>query len=598
MRRLCVSEPAGRCDYETNPRETAWIIAQLRLWAGLVPGFIYLWLVFAGFPWYIALSGGILSAIAPAAVARHTGQMLVKGAFALPFLTAALAFFTLAFKRPGRLPVILVMVAAFGATVFWDASQLVLGIWAGLEILRWIIYGSDERRKQVFTAVYAALVLAAVISPYNRAHYALLSPALLIFWPALAGLHFTRFDARRKRLLAGCSLIAVLALLQTGITYHSRFAENYRHFSSLAKAKLFYLNRKPADPAQLTFEQRFLWTPGLQSATWEITKNLFPYVLWVFLLFGALGFCFKKVRNELLGELPDWFVPGCMTLIFFVFYLFFVRFHVFSALALNAAFPMLVYGWYRAAGKRPLKMLVLAAALGAIISEGVYSLRLHRGYRQAYFRETAALVKWFRQAGTADKVVLADMEISPVLKAYCGAAILIQPKFELAEIRKDMEQYVKRLFHGSERDFADYCAAHEVDFAVFSRGKIAPMEKFSYRYMADAKRIKTKSPAYLMDCRPRSMQFFYEIAPPPEFRILNNRYRVYQVIRPEHRPTARYAADLALEYYYAGRLKLARKAAATAFLLNPKSQRAYLVYYQIFGDIPRPTLADFCKLAQ
>jgi Q-cell neuroblast polarisation len=582
-------------DYEKNPAETSWIINQLLLWACLVPGFVYLWLIFINCPWHIALLGGILCSIAPAAVARHTGQLILKGTFALPFLAAALAFFPLAFKRKDIISIILVMFFAFCATIFWDASQFVLGVWAIFEILRWIIYGSNERRRNVFIAVYAALIIAAVISPYNRAHYAILSPALLIAWPTLIGLHFIKHSNFKKRVLISCILFGTLTILHTAIAYDSHFAKSYSHFSSLAKAKLIHFNQKPADPEKLSFEQRFLWTPGLHSSTWKTTMNLFPYAFWAFLMLAFTGTCFRKVRGDIVEKLKYSLVPIGTTLAFFVFHVFFVRFHVFSALALNVAFAFLVYSWYQAAKKRWVKILIFILALSVVTLEGMYTLKLHRNYKYSYSKETADMIKWFRKSQTDDNIFLADMEISPLLKAYCGAKILMQPKFELIEIRKNMEKYVNLMFHGSERDFADYCVKHDVNFVVFSRGKIAPMHKFSYRYMANAKRIKTKSVAYLMEGYPRSMRYFYEIVPPKEFKKLNIRYRIFKVIPPDKRSTASYAADLAMEYYYAGKLKLARKLARAAFFTNPKSKKTYLAFYKIIGHIPKPTLKTFCK---
>ena len=564
-RSLAGQKISQNVDYEDNPEETAWIMTQLRLWACLVPGLVYLWLVFINCPWHIALIGGLLCSIAPASVARHTGQLLLKGTFALPFLAAALAFFPLAFKRKDRGSIILVMIFLFCATIFWDASQFVLGVWAGFEILRWIIYGSNERRQQVFIASYAALILAAVLSPYNRIHYAVLSPALLIIWPTLTGLHFIKHSSFKKRILFSCIIFSTLTLLHTAIVYESHFAKNYSHFSSLAKAKLLHLNQKPTDPAKLNFEQRFLWTPGLHSTSLQITMNLFPYAFWAFLLLAFLGSCFSKIRGNIIETLKYSLVPIGTTLAFFVFHVFFVRFHVFSALALNVAFAFLVYNWYKMAAGRRAKIIIFVLALSIVTLEGMYTFKLQRNYEYFYFKETANLIKWFRKSKTADKVFLADMEISPLLKAYCGTKILMQPKFELLEIRKNMEKYVNLIFHGSEREFADYCVKHNVDFVVFSRGKVAPMHKFSYRYMANAKRIKTKSLAYLMEGYPLTLRYFYEIIPPKEFKELSRRYRVFKVIQPTRRAAASYAASLALEYYHAGRFKLARKLAKNSF---------------------------------
>lgn len=585
-------------DYERDPAETSWIISQLRLWACLVPGLVYLWLIFINCPWYIALIGGILCSIAPASVARHTGQLILKGTFALPFLAATLAFFPLAFKRKDIISIILVMVFAFCSTVFWDASQFVLGIWAVFEILRWIIYGSNERRKYVFIAVYAALILAAVLSPYNRIHYAILSPALLIIWPTLTGLHFIKNTSFKKRLMLSCVIFGTLTLLHTAIVYESHFSKNYSHFSSLAKAKLFHLNKKPIDPEKLSFEQRFLWTPGLDSSTWEKTMNLFPYAFWTFLLLTFWGTCFRGVRGDIVEKLKYSFVPIGTTLAFFVFHVFFVRFHVFSALALNIAFALLVYSWYQVTNKHWVKILIFVLAFTVVTLEAMYTLNLRRNYEHSYFKETASMIKWFRKSKIDNQVFLADMEISPLLKAYCGAKIIIQPKFELVEIRKNMEEYINLMFHGSEREFANYCVRNDVDFVLFSRGKVAPMHKFSYRYMANAKRIKTKSIAYLMEVYPRSMRYFYEMIPPAESKDLSRCYRIFKVIPPDKRATASYAAELAMEYYHKGKYELAKKLARTAFYTNPKSKKTYLAYYTIFGHIPKSTLENFCKFSK
>jgi len=582
-------------DYEDDPDETAWIISQLLLWACLVPGLVYLWLIFINCPWHIALLSGILCAVAPASIARHTGQLILKGTFALPFLAATLAFFPLAFKRKDIMSVILLMFFAYCATTFWDASQFVFSVWACFEILRWIIYGSNERRRDVLIAVYAALILAAILSPYNRAHYAILSPALLIVWPTLTGLHFIKHSSLKKRLMFSCILLGALTLIHTAIVYESHFAKNYSHFSSLAKAKILHSNSKPADPENLSFEQRFLWTPGLHSSTLAITFTFFPFAFWAFLILTFWGTCFKKVRGHITEKLKFSLVPICSTLAFFVFHVFFVRFHVFSALALNIAFALLVYSWYRISKRRWVKVLIFSLAAAIITMEGVYSLKLRRDYEYSYFRESANMIKWFRQSNTTDKTFLADMEISPLLKAYCGAKILMQPKFELLEVRKNMEEYVNLMFHGSEKDFADYCAKHDVDFYIFSRGKIAPMHNFSYRYMANAKRIKTKSIAYLMEGHPRSLRYFYEIDPPKELKSLSKRYRVFKVIHPNKRATASYAAELAMEYYYAGKHKLARRLARLAFFTNPNSKKTYLAFYKNMGHIPSRTLKDFCK---
>lgn len=595
LRRFFVRSETPVKDYENNPAESDFIIRQLRLWVCLIPGIIYLWLISMNCPWHLALLGALLCSVSPASVTRYTGQQLLKGAFALPFIAAALASFSLAFRRKGILPLLLIMVSVFCATAFWDASQLMLGIWAGIEILRWAIYGSDERRGYAFTAAYAALILSAIIVPYNRAHYSIMSPALLVIWPSLTILHYTEFKNSRKRFLAAFVVAGSLTILHTLIAHDSHFSKNYSHFSSLAKAKIKYMNVKPADPSKLSFEQRVLWTPSLHSSTWEITMNLFPYAFWMFLLFTIMGLCFRKPRKEIVDKLKYSLVPLGVTIIFFIFHIFFVRFHVFSALALNVAFVLTAWCWYSAWSNKYSKATVYCITALIILMEGIHCLKLSRDYSDQYLRETADLLKWFRKANVQDKAFLADMEISPLLKAYCGTKILIQPKFELAEIRYNFHEYVNLMFHATERNFADYCVRNNIDFVLFTRGKVAPMHKFSYRYMADAKRIRRRCVAFLMEGYPRSMRYFYELVPPKELNDINKRYRVFKVIRPDKQATASYAAELALDYYYTGKTKLAQKLARTAFLTNPKTKKTYLSYYKVFGHIPQPTLKTFCR---
>jgi hypothetical protein len=315
----------------------------------------------------------------------------------------------------------------------------------------------------------------------------------------------------------------------------------------------------------------------------------------MFLFFTVTGLCFGKPREEIGNKLKYSLVPLGTTIIFFVFHVFFVRFHVFSALALNAVFALTAWCWYGICRKNYSRTIVYSIAALIILMEGIHCLKLSRDYSGQYLRETAHLLKWFRKADVHDKAFLADMEISPLLKAYCGTKILIQPKFELAETRDNFHEYVNLMFHRSERNFADYCVRNGIDFVLFTRGKVAPMHKFSYRYMADAKRIRRGCVAFLMEGYPRSMRYFYELIPPKDLKDINKRYRVFKVIPPDKQATASYAAELALDYYYTGKTELARKLARTAFLTNPKTKKTYLSYYKVFGHIPKPTLKTFCR---
>ncbi|MFA7232469.1 MAG: hypothetical protein WC071_14445, partial [Victivallaceae bacterium] len=270
-KRLLLNTPAidpknSAC--ENNPADTAQMRSLLRFWVCFIPGFIFLWLIFAGCPWPLAIFGAALYAVAPAAVARYTGQDLLKGEFGLPFLVAAFAFAQFSANRKTIAGLSLTGLAIFCATAFWDAPQLCIGLWGVLEILRLAAKGEvSANRRHLFITVYVAMALSAVLIPYNRAHAFILSPVILAVWPTLIALSFLHFNNLKKRFAGIIVVCLFFAVIWQTISSNSRFAGNYSHFSSLTAAKLKFFNVKPENPTQLNFEQRFLWTPSLDSAT-------------------------------------------------------------------------------------------------------------------------------------------------------------------------------------------------------------------------------------------------------------------------------------------------------------------------------------------
>ncbi|QSH42019.1 hypothetical protein P0136_05010 [Lentisphaerota bacterium ZTH] len=595
LRRHLLGIPDDKTPFEKSPAETSWIRGQIRAWVCLLPGFIYLWLIFSGCNWLLAVAGALLYAVAPSAVARYTGQDLLKGEFALPLLAAMFAFASYATRKSGIAAVALTVFFAFCATATWDASQFVIGIWGLWEIVHWCLYGKNPRRRNIFIVIYCALLLSAVLVPYNRAHGFILSPVILMIWPVLIILHFCGGRSFGGRVMQAVLFSIAGMLLWQGINFKSVFAANYSHFASLAKAKLLYLNSKPLDPEALNFEQRFMWTPSLNSATWDQTRAMFPLVLWLLMLLPVLGIYLNRTSRRVIKGFKRSIVPLGMTLTFFGFYIFFFRFHVFCALFMAVAFPLLLDDWRRSILMPPARMVLILLIFGAVIYEGATTWKLRRSYPAGFLRESSELIHWFRESGCSGKVMLGDLAVSPLLKGYCDASIIIQPKFEIAEIRNQVKDYIMLMFHGTEHDFADYCSRNKVDFIVFDRGTAGSMHKYSYRYMAAAKKLSFFSCAVMMEQHPDKLKYFFELTPPKKFQFLRNRYRVFKFISPEKKKTARFSAELAMLYYRKGNLLLARKLARAAFYSDPKSDQAALTYYKIFKKAPGITLQKLCR---
>jgi hypothetical protein len=92
--------------------------------------------------------------------------------------------------------------------------------------------------------------------------------------------------------------------------------------------------------------------------------------------------------------------------------------------------------YFSASSGVKLEKAAIFAFLGLILfTEFSQSMSMARNYDGYYLPETAGLIQWFRAEGVENEVFLTDFTVSPLLKAYCGGAIILQPKFELGQTR-------------------------------------------------------------------------------------------------------------------------------------------------------------------
>ncbi|MHB9137794.1 MAG: hypothetical protein ACYC4Q_00150 [Victivallaceae bacterium] len=579
--------------YEDDPDGAAFMRNTIRLWASLTAGFVFLWIFFLRCPKLWAMTGALIYVFAPAAIARYTGQDILCEDFAMPFLAAAFAFGALALRKRSARALIITGICAFCATAFWDMSQLCFLLWAVYEIIRVMSGGNTPRKRlQFYLFIYASLLLSAVLVPYNRAHQLLCSPLIMFIFPVLFALYFlpsVKFSRKLAVLLvSGLVFFGVWKLASSG------YAGNYSHFTELLKAKIAFCNFKPADPDKLNFAARFLWTPSLHSASMAQTKMIFPAVLWIMGIAFAVGLCFKNPRRHLVSGFSRSLLPLWLTVIYFIIYILMVRFSVFCGVFAAVACPLIFYDLCRSKSWLSLRIILIIIAFLAICLEAEVTFTQRRNYPKNFLRETADLVKWFRRANIQGHTVLSEMTVSPVLKAYCGANIVVQPKFELPASRKIAEDYLMLLYHGSESQFAKFCADYGVEYVVFNcNSSFEPLHPYSYRYIAAAKKVDKNSTVFLMDMQPRSMRYFYELTPPGDVNSLSVKYRVFKFIPPQDKDKALATAQLAWQCYKERNMPLAEKLAEAAFMTDPQSQNIYLLYYKIHKKLPQFDLEDF-----
>ncbi len=621
--------------FESNPGLAQWCAVQIRLWASLTTGFIFLWLLVLRCPWGFALGGALLHAVALSAVARSTGQDLVRGEFCIPLITASILLGHWIFVRGTWWKALLLFVSTALAFATWDLCQMLFGCWALFEIVR-LAHGGDATygRRLAWTAIYLAIAFNALFVPFHKVYLLIQSPLMLVAMPTLMLMLFKghALDKLWKRALlaAGCFLILHLAW-NLAVRTHE-YDSVYSHFGEVMKAKVKFMNDKPKDPRLLSFDARIMWTPSMHSATWPIAASFFPtgsallpfplpeavkglwhsmpFMLGVF-AFGLLGgLLAERTRRGILRGLPRSLMPYAFTIGFICGFVVIVRYHEFVILFLCVSLPLLVQdllhalrskrrgpgffgvlGSFKGGGKAAACVLICALAYG-MATEAICSfVRGQRVYTgDVYLRQTAMLIEWFRSCRLEGKNAIADFTISPMLKAYCGMGIAMQPQYGIERIRRPTEIYLNIMYHGSEKELNEFCMKYNADFLVYDKGYVGPMGIYSNRYMAAAVEIRGESMANMMYYWPDNLKWFYRIDPPKELKELSVKYAVYKVIRPQDRIDSIRMAFEGESALAAGDVQLAGRLAKAAVWLDPVSLGAKAFYFKVFKRAPVLTL--------
>ena len=194
---------ASELGFQDNVYLAQWVAFQLRLWISLSSGFIFLLLLTLKCRRSLAFFGGIFHAVAISAIARSTGQDIIRGSFALTLLSAFLLLLYSCYLRGTRWKYILLFLVAFTVFSTWD---LCLGFFSALvvfELARWLFGGkvSDSGGRKTWIVVGCAVVLSSLIVPFNQTYLLLMSPLVVVLLPLLAAAFLKRSLPFAKRLL-------------------------------------------------------------------------------------------------------------------------------------------------------------------------------------------------------------------------------------------------------------------------------------------------------------------------------------------------------------------------------------------------------------
>jgi len=164
----------------------------------------------------------------------------------------------------------------------------------------------------------------------------------------------------------------------------------------------------------------------------------------------------------------------------------------------------------------------------------------------------------------------------------------------LKKPRDIVEEYLNVMFHGSVNEFKTFCDKYHVSLIVFDRGRSnyeTPLHIYSNRYIANARMIDRKSPAWLLEKTPGQLKNFYLVNPPKTQGFITATYYIYIYISDAAMEHARKSAALSAYYLKRGKIDMAQRMAKVAYSLAPNLEKTYIAYFNAFGKMPDDALS-------
>ncbi len=452
----------------------------------------------------VALAAALIAAFAVAAVDR-TVNVYLREHLALPFILLGWAGMVGALRRSSDglsmarcIPWLVASGLGWGvALAAWYLSGFVLTVTAVL-LAFYLVW-----RKQWRSVGWVSLVLGAVTIfvgltvPALRGKGFYLSPAVCLFCSvALVSLipsFRCALEPQRWRIalaLVGGSILLLLVGRLLGVGHGGHFS----HVYAVVWDKLIHLGRKPADPAELSWISRAMWSGPFESPK----LSGFLYSNWLLLPLGVFGGA-VTIRAWRRGEAAEGAVLAVgLAVALFLAYLLFRRFEVFLAplLALTAAGLLTrIRRW------RDLPLVVALVGLASFNLYQTVNLIEDNAVRRVVTRiapsppswphdigdELRGVIRWLRANTPPDAVLAARYNIAPMLLAYAGRPIALHSMWESPGSRERARRFTLGQF-GNEDDFYGLVSRWGVDYLVISAADHLDTGDESARYEADALR--------------------------------------------------------------------------------------------------------------
>jgi tetratricopeptide (TPR) repeat protein len=311
----------------------------------------------------------------------------------------------------------------------------------------------------------------------------------------------------------------------------------YTHVWSLIWNKLKFFGSKPGLPGQLDPPARALWIEAFNSPTPRIfILEFFPIIA-----AAALGAFFGlKKRIDRAGTR----LVLILAALFFAAYLGIERMGLVANLFIALLAAGLGLDKTRTRPRRIAGVLVLTAVLAFNFYQG---FRIHdtTGYDQtlsgifgpeppelpSWRVNNLDLVNYVRHELSSTARFLARYSVGPMLYAYAGQAIALQPKFEVRGSRERVAEYYRGIY-GSEEDLYQLCRRWRIEFFLCDLRILLDNGRDSDRWVADRLEIGKDRAVFLLHFAPESLRHF-------ELVYQNSNYRLYRVLDPDETPGPR-----------------------------------------------------------
>ena len=508
-------------------------------------------------------------------VIRSTGQEFMRENFALPLIFCHVAAFIYALKNNKSFFYFVCGIFIAAAWSLWDMTHLYLYVFSVF------LMGQLKIKHNDIFCLTVPIIFAAFFNTYLNYHKAFLSLPVIFLLINV----FTQFLFSKKNWFTARKVIFTrftLAVISIVLIYlFSGYGEDYGHFFQLLAAKIKFFNIKPLDPSKLSFTARVLWTPALHSAKWGDVKYYFLYLLIMNTVALAIVFSEKSIKKM---DGAEKYILFCFFFFFFLFVMFF-RVNVyavfFSVLLVSFCYKLKKRAWQNLT----FIVIILLSILDFARTE---SNKQYLGRGENY-HSLNSLIQWIKENTKESAPVLASFNLAGPIVNYTNRPVILQPKFEKADIRIKYETFLKRLFDENEKPFYDFACEQKASYFIYEKGTSWNRSIYSPAYFVALNNYEAERKNILVN------KFEGDIRRLTKFSQVyeNSKYKVFKIIDSKDVLAANVLFDEAAVLIDCNKINDAEDKLRSALVLYPAFRKARMRLGTVLWSVGKKDEAQY-----